>query len=419
MNILNYTLDTYKKFQEKNLFMKIFQILLFIWIFSIPLKNSIYQISTVLIIIFFFIHYLYYKQKTFLLEMLAEYKKLLIVFLAFIVSMTLSSLLGISDKNVLIEILKYFFRYVLILTILFYFYKQKFYSKKWLLTVIFIVLLIHCLDGIYQYITGFDFIAHQTPHGTSNQLTGAIYSVNPFGLLMVVGASISLVLFFDKTHYKSFQYDKIIYFTTLLMFLFTLFHSQSRSAWVMFGIFSIGYMFCYIKHHGIDKKLFYTLSSLFIFSILLFLLDDNLFHRLTLLIQAYSSGRTSTIWPFTIENIIDSPILGYGVDTFKILAVRTPDLRLTALGVHNLTLELLLYTGIVGFSIFHYLIWLTLKESFTKDKIIYFILLLSFIIHMQFDGSLIDSKIHLNIFILLLFFIYSFRLDKKPPDLIK
>jgi len=416
MNILKYTLDLYKKFQEKNLFIKIFQTLLFIWIFSIPLKNSIYQISTVLIIIFFFIHYFYHKQKTFLLEMLGEYKKLLIVFLLFIVSMTLSSLLGISEKSALIEILKYFFRYLFILVILFYCYKQKLFSKKWLLTVIFIVLLIHCLDGIYQYITGFDFIVHQ-PLGASSQLTGAVYSVNPFGLLMVIGASISLVLFFDKNDYKILQYDKIIYFTTLLMFLFTLFYSQSRSAWVMFGIFSIGYMFFYIRKNGIDKKLFYTISSLFIFAILLFLLDDNLFHRLIQLLKGYSSGRTSLIWPFTIDKIMDAPILGYGIDTYKLLAYGQSTEKYA--GVHNLSLELLLYTGIVGFSIFNYLIWLTLKESFTKDKIIYFILFLSFIILMQFDGSLIDSKVHLNIFILILFFIYSFRLDKKSPDLIK
>lgn len=417
MNTLKYTLDTYKKFQEKSFFIKIFQILLFIWIFSIPLKNSIYQISTVLIIIFFFIHYFYHKQKTFLFEMLIEYKKLLIAFSAFIISMTLSSLLGISEKSALIDILKYFFRYLFILVVLFYCYKQKLYSKKWLLTVIFSVLLIHCLDGIYQYITGFDFIAHQTPHGPSSQLTGAVYSVNPFGLLMVIGASISLVLFFNANDYKIFQYDKIIYFTTLLMFLFTLFHSQSRSAWLMFGFFSLGYMFFYIKNNGMDKKLFYTISSLFIFSILLFLLDDNLFHRLIQLLNGYSSGRTSHIWPLTIDKIMDAPILGYGIDTYKLLVYGQSAERYA--GVHNLSLELLLYTGIVGFSIFHYLIWLTLKESFTKDKIIYFTLLLSFIIHMQFDGSLIDSKVHLNIFILILFFIYSFRLDKKSPDLIK
>ena len=234
---------------------------------------------------------------------------------------------------------------------------------------------------------------------------------------MAIGAIMSLVLFFDKHNYTIFKYDKIMYFTSLIMFFFTLFHSQSRSAWVMFGIFSIGYLFLYIKNNGIDKKLFYTISSLLIISVIFFLIDDSLSHRLTLLLQGNSSGRTTQIWPFTIDKIVNSPIFGYGINTYKVLAGASPVGHHA--GVHNLTLELLLYTGIVGFSIFSYLIWLTFKESFTENKIYYFILFLSFIILMQFDGSLINGKIHLNILILILFFIYSFRLEKITSSALK
>ena len=391
------------------LFIQIFQITLFIWIFSIPLKNSIYQISTILLIILFLTHYFYYKQKDVLLEILTTYKKLFIVFLLFIGSMALSSFFGISEKSVFIDIFKYFIRYLFILVILFYFYKQTFFSKKWLLTVIFIVLCINSLDGIYQYITGYDFILHKSPDMPSYLLTGAVYHHNPFGLFMAIGGIMSLTLFFDKNNHTIFKYDKVIYFITLLMFLFTLFHSQSRAAWVMFGIYFIAYMFLYIKKNGINKKLFATLTSLLIVSVVLFLSDDNLLHRLTLLLQGNSSGRSTQIWPFTIDKIINSPIFGYGIDTYKVLAssgsARWHD------GVHNLSLELLLYTGIVGFSILYYLVWVSLKESFITHNIIYFILLLSYVILLQFDASLIDSKVHLNIFIVMLFFIYSVRSD--------
>lgn len=414
MNIVKYTLDTYQKFQEENLFIKIFKIVFFIWLFSIPLKNSIYQMSTVLMVILFFVHYFYYKQKTVLGKVLLTYKKLFIVFLLFIVSMTLSSLLGISEKSALIEIFKYFFRHVLISLILFYFYKQQFFTKKWLLTIIFTVLLIHCLDGIYQYISGFDLILHKAPDRYSYMLTGAVYHHNPFGLLMAIGAVISLTLFFDNNNYTIFKYEKLIYFISLFVFLFALFHSQSRSAWVMFGIYFIGYILVYVARYGIDKKLFTTLIFLILIISVLFLFNDHLLHRLTLLLQGNSSSRTTIIWPFTIDNIMDSPILGYGINTYKLLAVGTP--AVYHAGVHNLALELLLYTGIVGFLIFSYIIWLTLKESFTESKIYYFILFLSFIILMQFDGSFIDGKVHLNIFILMLFFIYSFRLDKNTSS---
>ncbi|GIT98464.1 O-antigen ligase [Sulfurovum sp. TSL1] len=413
MKITKFTLNAYQKFQEESLFIRIFQITLFIWLFSIPLKNAIYQISTVLIIILFLIHYFYYKQKDFLLGILTTYKKVLIVFLLFIASMLLSTLFGISEKHEIFSIFKYIYRYIFIFIILLYFYKQSFFSKKYLLSAIFIVLFINSLDGIYQYFVGLDFIGNKPPD-RSLLLTGAVYHHNPFGLLMTIAASMSLVLFFDKNNYTIFKYDKIFYFVALLMFLFTLFHSQSRSAWVMFGIISVGYMFVYIKNYGIDKKLFFSISTLLIISTLFFLVDDNLFHRLTLLIQGNSSGRTTIIWPFTIEKIMDSPILGYGINTYKMLAVGTPSVYHA--GVHNLTLEFLLYTGIIGFSIFLYLIIITLKESFSKRKIIYFILFSSYFILLQFDGSLIDGKVHQNIFILLLFFIYSFRLDKNTSS---
>jgi O-antigen ligase len=333
--------------------------------------------------------------------------------------MTLSSVLGISKEGELLNIFKYFFRYILIFIVLLYFYKQSFFSKKYLLSAIFIVLFINSLDGIYQYLVGVDFIVNRPPDGRSSYLlTGAVHQHNPFGLFMAIGASMSLVFFFDKNNYTILRYDKILYFISLLMFLFTLFHSQSRSAWVMFGIFSIGYMFLYIKNHGIDKKLFYTTSVLLIFIVLFFIVDENLLHRLTLLLQGNSSSRTTIIWPYTIDKIMDSPILGYGINTYKLLFGNGHVAGQHA-GVHNLSLELLLYTGIVGFFIFIYLIWLTLKESFTEHKIVYSILFFSFIILLQFDGNLIDSKIHINIFILILFFIYSFRLEKNTSSLVK
>lgn len=411
MKITNDMPGIYQKFQEKTSFVKIFQIILFIWVFSIPLKNSLYQISTVLIILLFLIHYFYTKQKDFLLEVFTTYKKLLIVFFLFTASMLLSTLLGISMKSEILGIVKYIFRYIFILIILLYFYKQSFFSKKYLLSTIFIVLLIHSLDGIYQYFVGVDFIVNKLPDDSpSYSLTGAVYQHNPFGLFMAIGASMSLVLFFDKNNYTIFKYDKIIYFISLLMFLFTLFHSQSRAAWVMFGVFSLGYLFLYIKNNGMDKKLLYTLFSLLVVSVLLFLIDDSLSNRLIQLFQGHSSGRTTVIWPFTIDKIIDSPIFGYGINTYKLFPHHCCN------GVHNLFLELLLYTGIIGFFIFTSILLLTLKESFTKSKMVYFILFLSFIVLMQFDGSLIDSKVHLNIFILLLFFIYSFRLDKHPSS---
>ena len=199
MHVTQYTFNAYQQFLKEISFIKIFRIILFIWLFSIPLKNSLYQISTFLLIVLFLIHYFYYKQKDFLLEILTTYKKVLMVFSLFITSMLLSTLLGISGKSEFIDIFKYIFRYVFIFIILLYFYRQSFFSKKYLLSAIFIVLLVHSLDGIYQYFVGVDLIVNKPPDRPSCLLTGAVYHHNPFGLFMAIGAIMSLVLFFDKT----------------------------------------------------------------------------------------------------------------------------------------------------------------------------------------------------------------------------
>jgi CDP-diglyceride synthetase len=145
---------------KENKLMTLVQVILMLWIFSIPLKNALYQITTVLLIVLFFVHLIYYKQKEQLQELWITYKQLFFLFLAFILTMLLSSFVGLSDHKAFSEILKYIYRYPLILFILFYFYKQSYFNRKWLLSVIFIALFIHAMDGIYQYITGFDLIKH-------------------------------------------------------------------------------------------------------------------------------------------------------------------------------------------------------------------------------------------------------------------
>ena len=178
----------------------------------------------------------------------------------------------------------------------------------------------------------------------------------------------------------------------------------------MFSFFFLGYIMIYLKEYGMNKKLLISLFIIIFFISILFIIDTNLYHRLQLLVQGYSSQR-SDLWLFTLEQIKEHPILGYGVRTFKTLIENT-NLSHNA-GTHNIFLELLLFTGILGFSIFMALILSILKESFTKEKILYGLFFLSYLLLLQFDGSLVRGKIHLSIFIIALFFIYSFRLDKK------
>jgi O-antigen ligase len=179
----------------------------------------------------------------------------------------------------------------------------------------------------------------------------------------------------------------------------------------MFGLFSLSYFILYLKTYGINKKFLIILFLLILSILTIFLIDEQLLHRLQQLLEGNSAGRTSKIWPFTIERIKESPIFGYGINTYTQMKGHC------CFGVHNTFLEILLYTGIVGFTIFIVLLWKTFKESFSNNNMVYGILLLSYMVLLQFDGNLTTSKIHLNIFILIFFFIYSSRLDKNRSAL--
>jgi len=381
---------------------------LFLWIFSIPLKNALYQATTILLILSFLVHVFYFGKKEQVKEVWQTYKPLFLLFAAFVLSMILSGLFGISGHKAFSEIPKYLYRYPLILFILFYFYHRSFFSRKWLLTVVLGALSIHALDGVYQLVAGIDLIKH-LPLPPDGRVCGAVFNPNPYGLLMAAGSMISIVCFLEQEKDSAFM-KRTFYFFTLLLFLFVLFYTQSRAAWVMSGFFMIIYIIMHIKEHGMQKKLLLSLFLIILPVIFLFLTNASLHQRLISLAEGYSANR-GDIWLFTLDRIMEHPILGYGVDSFKVLVADTPLEHFA--GTHNTFLEILLFTGIIGFSIFIVLVLAALKEGFSKEKRLYGLFFLSYLLLLQFDGSLIRGKIHLSVFIIALFFIYSFRLDRK------
>jgi O-antigen ligase len=157
----------------------------------------------------------------------------------------------------------------------------------------------------------------------------------------------------------------------------------------------------YLKKHGMSKKLLIFIFLILFAITILFITDSALQHRLQSLLAGQSSHR-GEIWFFTLEQIKENPLLGYGVNTFKTLTANSGVNRFA--GIHNMILEMLLYLGIVGLAIFLYLLWNIFKTGIQNKRILYVLILASYLVLLQFDGSLIDSKVHINIFILMIFF---------------
>jgi hypothetical protein len=384
----------------------LFNIILLIWISAIPFKNAIYQGSTILIILVFIYHIVRYNTVEKLKTIIALYKDVLFVMMLIVGSMFLSSIFGINVLDSLSDTLKFIYRYILIFVILIYFYQYEYFSRFWMLVIIMGVLSIHSFNGVYQYFVGYDLFLGSAPDGPTYLLSGALFQHNPFGFLMAIGSSILYYLLINNKSYISIKYEKLIYLVLFFSFVFTLLHSQSRSAWVMFGVFSIICTIEYIKNNGFDKKLKLIFISVVVILIVLVIFDKNLQHRLLQLLSGYSANRADVIWPFTIKHILDYPFLGHGIDTYVMLKEHKFQ------GVHNMILEILLYLGSVGLIVYIYSLGKIIKDGLKLDTNVYFAFLVSFLVLLLFDGSIINSKLDLSILTIIMFFIYSYRIDK-------
>lgn len=386
--------------KNKDIYFKlIFNSLLFVWILFIPMKTSFYQISYILMIIFFLIYIS--KKKLFIdfINMLNNYRSILISFILIILSMTISnSLSDITTKSSWAVEFHYVFRYLFIFIILLFLYQQNFFTKKFILVSILISIFIQSADGIYQAIFGIDFIKGQSGN-LSTGLTGATFNRNIFGMFMAIGASITIyiLLFYEKLEIQ--KDNIIIIFFSMLLFLCSILFSYSRASWLFLATFV--FLLLAISYKKVDKKLFLKISVIIVLIILLFLLNNNLLSRFDSLIKLESSHRFE-IWLQSIELIKEKFFFGHGLLTYKTIGIKN------IAGIHNSIIELFLYLGLFGFIAYTYILWLVLKQIKLNRSSIQFALFFSFLVITQFDHSLMGITT-LSSLTLFAFFIFAQR----------
>lgn len=381
----------------------LFQGMLILWILFIPLKNTFYEISIIGMILMFIYHVLQFKTYKILVAILAQTKSLFVGLGIIMLSMLTSSFLGIDLFHNLVDLLKFFYRFVAILFILLYFYQQQFFGRKFLITVIIVTLTVYALDGLYQYFTHYDLLFRKAI--SNGGLTGPTFSRNIFGLFM---ASYATLLFYIIFNYQINKYFFILNNTLGCLFtlsLFLLFHSLSRASWIYFVTFILLYTFFNAKKILFSKKNILLLVMMVITTITIFHFSPMLNNRLETLVHGADSGRIN-IWKQTLNLISNRMWFGYGVDSSLVL------LKTTAKRIHNMTLEIALYFGIFGLISYTFLLGIVYKTIYLIKQYHYAFFLTSYLILLQFDGSLVNSKLHVSIFIVYLWFIYSHIIDK-------
>jgi O-antigen ligase len=194
----------------------------------------------------------------------------------------------------------------------------------------------------------------------------------------------------------------IISLILLLLFSFNLFFSLSRASWMFTGTTIVLTIIYTIFSGQLTKNKILLFSTLALGILLLFTTQDDLSKRFFLLIEGNSSNRFE-IWLDTLPYIKESPFFGYGIDTFTMLVTNKVS------GIHNSTIEILLFLGIFGLITYINLFRIIFIKAFFSKKYYCIFFLLGFLLLLQFDGSLIYSKLNLSVLILILFFIYSNR----------
>ncbi|MCZ6168443.1 O-antigen ligase family protein [Campylobacter ureolyticus] len=370
-----------------------FNIILFIWLCSIPFKNAIYQISTILVLLFFVVHLIINKNYSVLIENFKKTKVLTVFVALILLSMCLANILNpeLLAKKSWHYIISFFYRYVLVFVALAYFYKLRYFDKKVLVDVFLFGLLFVAAIAIFMLILNPDIVY--------GGLKGTFDNRNAMGLAMSLG--VVFTLFVLKNNIK-------IGLVLLVIFGFCMLFSFSRSGWVAGFLAYIIFIVFYFKE--LNKKFFIAVGICILVLICVYFGVDSLQDRVNLLLQGNSSHRTD-LWKFGLTQIPNNLFFGHGVSCWRNLNLPV-DIAVHT-GLHNSTLEILLFTGIFGLVAWISAV-LTVFYQILKDKnYIYLSLLLYFVVITQFDFSVFDSKELFSAVTIFMFLVYSDKFKAK------
>lgn len=223
--------------------------------------------------------------------------------------------------------------------------------------------------------------------------------------------------------YESSEKDKLWYYICLLIDLVGLILTMSQGAIIGFAI---GEILLFVFG---DKKLkknvvnlfFLSLFVLSIFLIRSLIVKDNLFSFFKTRLDPTSPSKTQRIliWKAAWHIFLDHPITGVGFGAFsKIYPLyRLPEAVEENMSfAHNLPLNLLAETGILGFLGFFSIIiksFILGFKIFLEKKNIFSLFILSsftaYMTHQMFDGTMWSLHLGMIFFILIFFMSYTYE----------
>jgi len=373
----------------------LFNLILLIWLISIPAKNSVYQVSVILIPLFFVYHAILNKDSILSLRrFFVKYIDFIAAFLVIILAMTVSNLQSVlSNSESWGTLLKYLSRYFLVLISLLYLYEYKMFTRRVLVIFSLAELSAYCIHGCYQLI----FISKG-----AESVQSIVYNRIPFGFIMFTGLILSS--YSGRYLTESSNGSGIVLIKILMaLFLICLLFSFSRTAWVGALLF-FGLLFVNRNNVFMQHRKTIILIIILIFSLIYF--NAGLYGKFYDLVRIEDSHRFS-IWSNAYILIKENILFGYGLIEYE--SIGLPEFH----GVHNSTLEIMLFMGIAGLIAFTTVTVLTIKEIISRKHYEYLPVIISFFAISQFNFSVLSNKIFLSTLAVFLFFVLSHRADQK------
>ena len=323
---------------------KIVEVAIYCLIFIIPFSKAGIEIFGTIAIIAWSIKALLMRSNPFASLPKHVVFTLLLLFLANIASCVVSVSLAHSLKALFAKTLEYMLFFLIVAEV----FSDAKRSKK-LLWIISISLALFFIDGIVQYVTGFDLVRKYRLDG---YMRGPMGSHNDFGTYVII--FIPIFLAFAINMKQSLKY-RILMFIVFFMSLSCLFLSSCRAAWVGFIFMMV--FFVIVK----NKWLF--LSSVLVLILSLFLLQDfvksnikeeDVKERIS---ADYSINHRFLMAKEAIIMILDRPVLGMGLNTYTIMGPKYKIHPLGGMYPHNSYLHKTVETGLVGLGMFFLFVW--------------------------------------------------------------
>ena len=374
-----------------------------------------FALNFIIILISLIFLYLSFKEKYNFLN--KEYNIFLLIFFSYIILINL--VFYQSNENLIKSffLLKFFF---LFNSIIFVYSRidKKLLRKN--LNYLFALILIISLDLFTQYLTGYNFIGLKPSHCDVNLENCQRFS-GFFGSELVLGSYFSTIIFSSFILLKIFKNNYINLLPILILIIVYL--SGERSAFLLSTVFFIIFYSLSIKYNIKNIIFVFFISFILIISVNLFTKDSTksrYYNDIKTLLNFDQPNLLETLkvtpwglhYDASISIILEKPLLGNGLKSFRIKCKKyeigkveyhnsTIDkfkgYRVCSTHPHNFHLEILVDSGLIGYSLFmiflFYLIKDIKKKNTNKNLILKLIILyiLTFIFLPRPTGSIFST----------------------------